>query len=294
MFSAVVTSASATGCSAPKLAVGHGNSQVVSTKGAVSAGMPIGESSTAMAALPVALTITVIGVGVDAGAAAAAVLALSAAGHVAAQIAFAVCAVVAIRRRNLGQGLMAGVLGYAGMSLLLEGLPAMLAAAAAIPALLAGPRLVASREPSSRSQVARRRARPEVLCLVAALIVGGAMVTSRLAGPSAAGAIAAFPVMSATLAIALGRSGGRLAAAWALQGLVRSLPCYLTFCLVVATTARSLPLPWSIALALTASVITGRLTWKRVPVAVTPAPAPVSSREKVQSQPALAGFRGLR
>jgi hypothetical protein len=30
--------------------LGHRNSQVVSTKGAVSAGMPIGDSSTAMAA----------------------------------------------------------------------------------------------------------------------------------------------------------------------------------------------------------------------------------------------------
>jgi hypothetical protein len=162
------------------------------------------------------------------------------------------------------------------MSVLLEGLPAVLAAAAAIPALLAGPRLVASRQPSSRPKVAQRRAGPELLCLVAALIVGGAMVTSRLAGPSAAGAIAAFPVMSATLAISLGRSEGRLAAARALQGLVRSLPCYLTFCLVVATTAPRLPLPWSIALALTASVMTGRLTWKRLPVAVTPAPATAS------------------
>jgi hypothetical protein len=180
------------------------------------------------------------------------------------------------------------------MSVVLQGLPAVLAAAAAIPALLAGPRLVASRNPSSRPEAAQRRARPEVLCLVAALTVGGAMVTSRLAGPSAAGAIAAFPVMSATLAISLGRSAGPLAAAWALQGLVRSLPCYLAFCLVVATTARSLPLPWSIALALTASAITGRLTWKRVPVAVTPAPAAMSSSEGVRSQPALAGFREPR
>lgn len=166
-----------------------------------------------VAALPVAFTITVIGVGVDAGTGAAALLALSAAGHVAAQIGFAVCAVAAIRRRDLGQGLMAGTLGYAAMSVLLEGLPAVLAAAAAIPALLAGPRLVASRQPSSRPKVAQRRAGPELLCLVAALIVGGVMVTSRLAGPSAAGAIAAFPVMSATLAISLGRSEGRLAAA---------------------------------------------------------------------------------
>ena len=50
MFSAVVTSASATGSSARKPALGHRNSQVVRTKGAVRAGMPIGASSTAMAA----------------------------------------------------------------------------------------------------------------------------------------------------------------------------------------------------------------------------------------------------
>ena len=50
MLSAVVMSATATGVSARKLALGHRNSQVVSTKGAVRAGMPSGESSAAMAA----------------------------------------------------------------------------------------------------------------------------------------------------------------------------------------------------------------------------------------------------
>jgi hypothetical protein len=199
----------------------------------------------------VAITIAVIGVGLDAGAGAAAVLALSAAGHVAAQIGFAVSAVATVRRRNLGHGLMAGGVGYIAMSVLLEGLPAVAAAAAAIPALLVGQRLVCSRDPSSRPEVARRQMPLALLCL--------------------AGAIAAFPAVSATLALSLGRSGGRAAAAWAIQGLVRSLPCYLTFCLVVATTAASLPLPGSIGLALIGSLITGGLTWKRVPLAVTPA-----------------------
>jgi hypothetical protein len=103
--------------------------------------------------------------------------------------------------------------------------------------------------------------------------VGGAMVTSRAADPGAAGAIATFPAVSATVAISLGRSGGRAAAAWALRGLVRSLPCYLTFCVVVATTAEALPLLGSIALALTASLIIGRSTWKNVPVAAAATPA---------------------
>jgi hypothetical protein len=222
-----------------------------------------------VAALPVAFAITVIGVGVDAGAGAVALLALSAAGHVAAQIGFAVCAVAAIRRRDLGRGLMAGALGYAAMSVLLEGLPAVLAAAAAIPALLAGPRLVASRHPSSRPKVAQRGRARRCCAWSRRRSWPARWSPAGSPGPAPPARSRRSPVMSATLAISLGRSEGRLAAAWALQGLVRSLPCYLTFCLVVATTAPSLPLPWSIALALTASVTTGRLTWKRVPVAVT-------------------------
>jgi hypothetical protein len=59
---------------------------------------------------------------------------------------------------------------------------------------------------------------------------------------------------------------GRRAGAHALTGLVRSLPCYLAFCLVVAFAAPSAG-PAAVALGLLACVATARVTWRRVPVA---------------------------
>ena len=58
--SGVRTSATETRCSALKPDVGSRNTQVVSTNGAVSAGMPIGDSATAMAANTIALKIVPI------------------------------------------------------------------------------------------------------------------------------------------------------------------------------------------------------------------------------------------
>jgi hypothetical protein len=55
VFSAVLTSARVTGWRVWKPALGNRNSQVTRTNGAVSAGMPIGDSSTTMAANTMAL-----------------------------------------------------------------------------------------------------------------------------------------------------------------------------------------------------------------------------------------------
>jgi hypothetical protein len=79
--------------------------------------------------------------------------------------------------------------------------------------------------------------------VAAAFVVAGALVGSRLAGPHNAGAIAAFPAVTATLAGAVAARNGRLAGASALAGLIRSLPCYLTFCLVVSFAAPRVGLP---------------------------------------------------
>jgi hypothetical protein len=57
---------------------------------------------------------------------------------------------------------------------------------------------------------------------------------------------------------------GPLAGAHALVGLIRSLPCYLTFCLVVVLGAPSVGLP-AIALALPACLATSHVTWRGVP-----------------------------
>ena len=105
-----------------------------------------------------------------------------------------------------------------------------------------------------------------MICAAASILVAAAILTTRLAGPVAAGAIAAFPTLSTTLLIAVAARDGRAAGAQVLVGLSRSLPCYLTFCLVIAAATPSLGLP-AIALALMACAAAGRITWRAVPLA---------------------------
>jgi hypothetical protein len=77
----------------------------------------------------------------------------------------------------------------------------------------------------------------------ASLIVVAAILTSRIAGPVAAGTVAAFPTMTMALVVAVVVRGGSTAGAQLLVGLVRSLPCYLTFCLVIVLALPALGLP---------------------------------------------------
>jgi hypothetical protein len=77
--------------------------------------------------------------------------------------------------------------------------------------------------------------------------------------------------MSLVLAVDVVTRDGRSAGVHALSGLVRSLPCYLAFCLVVVFAAPSLG-PASAALGLLACVTAARVTWRGVPVTRRAAP----------------------
>jgi len=91
--------------------------------------------------------------------------------------------------------------------------------------------------------------------------------STRPGTPAAmAGAVAAFPTMSTLVAIAAARGDGPIAGAHALTGLVCSLPCYLTFCLVVALAAPRAGVA-AIALGLLACLLAARATWRAVPLA---------------------------
>jgi hypothetical protein len=217
-----------------------------------------------VAALPASFAVALVAVAIDSGDGPAATMALSAAAHVPAQVAFALAFAAALMRRGLLAGLVSGALAYLTCSLLLADVPEALAVALALPALAFGPRLIASDRPPAISE--RTWGSVAMTCLVAAVVVATALVTIRFAGPVAAGATAAFPTMSATLAIAVARRHGRAAGAHALAGLVRSLPCYLSFCLVVALAAPVAGLP-AVALALLACLAAGRITWRAVPLA---------------------------
>ena len=216
-----------------------------------------------VAALPVSLGVAVVAVAVDAGEASASAMALSAAAHVPAQILFATAFAATLARSGPLLGGAAGLLAYVAGAVLLALLPDVVAIAAAVPLLALAPRLMAAGAPRPGSP--RRPSETAMTCAVAALIVGVAVLTTRLAGPVAAGAVAAFPAMSTTLAVAVVRRDGWTAGAYALNGLIRSLPCYLTFCLLVVLATPAVGLA-AVALAVLGCLAAGGITWRGVPV----------------------------
>jgi hypothetical protein len=180
-----------------------------------------------------------------------------------------------LARRDLLAGAAAGTLAYLVCALGLAHVPNLLAVAVAVPALAFAPRLINA--PPPRAASSQRWATTALTCVAAAVVVGGAVFTQRLAGPLLAGAVAAFPTMTVTLAVAVAARVGSAAAAQVLVGLVRSLPCFMTFCLVVALLASVMGLS-AIPLALLARLGVVRLTWRNVPVAPRPTPAAPSRR----------------
>lgn len=220
-----------------------------------------------VAALPVSFAVAVAAVTLDAGTGTAGTMALSAATHVPAQAMFGIAFAAVLTRRGLGLGTVAGALAYVGGSIVVGGAPAALVVVSAIPVLALAPRLMPGARPRLGSP--RRWQTTALTCVSASFIVGATVVTSRLAGPEAAGAVLAFPTMSALLAITVVIRDGPLAGAHALTGLVRSLPCYLAFGLVVIVAAPSIGFA-AIALGLVACLGAARATWRGVPVVGQP------------------------
>ncbi len=213
--------------------------------------------------LPIVVVVAVASVTTDAGPRAAAGLALGVAAHVSAQVVLALVVATVLLRRGLLLGLVAGVLAYAAWSLLVARLPTPAAVVLAVVLLAAGPRLVPS-------VGARTPATPVwwttlLTCLGASFAVAASILASRYAGPQLAGALAAFPAVSLTLALVVGVRDGRPGAVRVLDGLVRGLPSYLVFCLVVGLTAPRAGLA-AVPLGLLAAVGTAVVTWRGVAV----------------------------
>jgi len=148
------------------------------------------------------------------------------------------------RRRRLVcvvAGLAAATAAFAALSLVIATLPAGVAIAAALPALAYGrhvldgtERVAEDREGGAAELVAR--------AAVALVFILAVLAAVRVAGPGLAGAIAAFPALTATLAVMIGRTRGPVAVAHLLAGVVNGLTGYLAFCVALAFTAPGLGL----------------------------------------------------
>lgn len=221
-------------------------------------------------ALPVAFCLALVAVSADAGTASGTALALSAATHVPAQVAFGVVFAKVLVRRGLVLGILGGSAAYALGSVLVVHVPAPVALGLAVAALALAPRLMPQGRPGPGSGA--RWTTTVLSGIAAASIVAAAVLSSRLAGPELAGAVAAFPTISTTIVVLVVRRDGRSAGAHTLGGLVRSLPCYLSFCLVAVLAAPGLGLV-AVPLALLAALAAAGVTWRTVPVVRRPAGA---------------------
>ena len=128
--------------------------------GAGVAGRRFGPSAAGwVAALPISFAVAVLAVTLDAGPRTAGAVALSAAAHVPAQVAFGVAFAGMLLRRGPLAGLAVGTLAYAAGSFLLAGVPAAPAVVLAIPALALAPRLMTRSRPRPSGQRPRARGR---------------------------------------------------------------------------------------------------------------------------------------
>ena len=194
-------------------------------------------------AVPLAIALAVLGVAADRGAQAGAAVAEAAAAHVPAQVAFALAfaAVLASPRGSVATGLLAATAAFAALSVVIAEIPAGVAIAAALPvlalgrhALDGGARVAGDRDGGVGELVAR--------AVVALIFILAVLAAVRAAGPGLGGAIAAFPALTATLAVMIGRARGPAAAAHLLAGVVHGLTGYLAFCVALAFTAPGLGL----------------------------------------------------
>ncbi|MDN5725039.1 MAG: hypothetical protein L0G99_03775 [Propionibacteriales bacterium] len=187
------------------------------------------------AALPLCLAVALFTVLQDRGVEAAAGVAWSAAGHMVAQVAFGVVLGAVLMRRSLAIGALSGAVAYGAMSLLVSLIPSGLAAGASAMVVIAAAVLVPV--PATRSAGRRSAAASVAVCAGAAVIVAGTTIATREFGPEIGGAVGAFPTMCFALALVVTLSGGREDGVRVAFGLIRSLPCYLSFAATFALCA---------------------------------------------------------
>jgi hypothetical protein len=226
-----------------------------------------------VAAAPITISVASLVVGIEYGRHAASALTESSAEHVTAQVAFAIAFAFVVRRHGGLAAMVSGTAVYVTVSLAIVWIPAPVAIVASLLALVLGPRLLlGNRTPGPAGS--HNAATTFTRAAVGTAAVGLTLLIARLAGPATAGATAAYPIVSATLALLILRSRDNNAAALALSGLCRGLPGYFSFCFTMALATPFVGVVLAVPLSFTVCLATYRITWQTV--RPSPAPLPVA------------------
>lgn len=181
---------------------------------------------------PYAVGIGVVVVSASQGPPAGAALALSAAGYVVAQLLCTALFALVARRRGRLAGLGVGVAGYVGCVCAEQLASPQAAVVVSAVAVVAAAALVSPRSRSATGRAPAPRLGYLVLAVRAAIgmiAVGLVIEMGQHTGPHVAGAVAAFPITTTTLALLTSAQRGVDPMTDVLFGSVRSIPAYLTF-----------------------------------------------------------------
>ena len=193
-----------------------------------------------VAALPIAFGVASATIAVTQNHIDASLIAMSAAGHVAPMVAYGAAFVWLTTRMGAVRGFLLATVVYVGGLYTAR-----------------QPRAIRIGEAATRTQ--------RLLSLgSAALVVAFITVTNQYSGPGLAGAIGAFPTMSTTIALFIAHRSEVRNANSVMGGMVKSLPIYLTYCLVFALLIVHTTVWWAVAGATAMVLVVATFTWTRV------------------------------
>jgi len=217
-----------------------------------------------VAALPIAFGVASATIAVTRGHGDASLIALSAAGHVGPMVAFAIAFVWLTTRLGAVGGFVLAIFVYVAASVAVIQVPEVSRIVIGVLAIAAGA-LSMSRQPRAIRIGEAATGTQRLLSMgSAALVVGFITVANQYSGPGLAGAIGAFPTMSATMALFIAHRSGVRNANSVMGGMVKSLPIYLTYCLAFALLVPRTTVWWAVAGATALALVAAMLMWKRV------------------------------
>jgi uncharacterized membrane protein (GlpM family) len=216
------------------------------------------------AALPISFAVASATIAVTESHGTASEIALSAAGHLGPQVAYAVAFVWAASRSGVVAGFVVGLVTYVAASLAIAPLPLVVRLVIGAMAIAAATMYMA-RQPRAERTGPAATSKQQVLALAsAALVVALITLANQRWGPATAGTIGAFPTMSTTMAMFVAYRAGARNANAVMAGLVKSLPVYGVYCLVFAYLVEQVATVWAVAGAALLALLTAALTWRRL------------------------------
>ena len=215
-----------------------------------------------VAALPISFGVASAALAVTGRRADASLIAISAAGHLAAQIDYAIAFVWVSARRGVLQALAAGILVYAAASIVLLPTPYVVRIALGVGLWVIGIRFMVHQPPATKVANGQSTAKQILSLASAAFVVAFITIANHYVGPAVTGAIGAFPTMSTTIALFVARRSNVTNANSVMNGLVRSLPCYVTYCVTFAVVIMLAPVLIAVLVAGSLALFAARISWR--------------------------------